>query len=917
MAIIKCKMCGGDVVLTEDKTVGICEYCGSTMTFPKITDEQRTAAFNRGNAFRRAGEFDKALAVYERIVADDDTDAEAHWCCALCRFGIEWVEDPNTYEYVPTCHRASFDSFLEDVDYLAALEHSDGVTRRQYQKDGARINEVQRGILATSQHEKPFDVFICYKELDDATGERTRDSIDAQEIYYNLTQEGYRVFFSRITLEDKVGTEYEPYIFAALNSAKVMVVLGSKPEYFNAVWVKNEWSRYLTLMHKDRSRLLLPCYKNMDPYDLPDQLSVLMSYDMTKIGFMQDLLRGIRKVLRKDEPKPTVKEPVIIQQSAGPNADSLTKRAFIFLEVKDWQNASEYCERVLDQDPENAMAYLGKLMTALRVAKREELKDCEEPFDGRIDYKLALRYGDDALRDELEGYNAAIRARIEEKRLTGIYNEIQNATQRARTESEWLALAERFAALGEFRDAQRQAENCRKKGKTAKNAAAFDKAAAAMSEASTAEAYEDAARLFDALPGFRDAEQKAAQCRGKAEEVRRKAEELRQKAEAEEQRRREALEAKAQKKAEEAQRKAEELRQKAEAEEQRRREAKEARAQKKAERAAQAVAAVPTQSKKPLVFALLAVVVIAAGILAWKLPEIRQERAYKQAVALLEAEDYEAASVAFSRLGDYKDSGEKASKAAEMKINSERAQRYKEAEAALLEGDFAFAITEFEKLGDFGQSAERAMTVKADLLRNAQIGDIIYWGHFEQNCEESDGPENIEWIVLDVEDDKLLVISKKVLSRCSFSIIYNRATWWVSNAKNWLNKDFYDQAFTVAEKSSIKETIVSPDPNPNYNTYQGKESKDRIFLLSVSEAEKYFSSDEKRSAEPTKYVELIKNGYGASSGNWWLRTSGKDEEHNACVNSNGRIVYDGIGTSYWAESGIRPAMWIDLDRIGE
>ena len=308
---------------------------------------------------------------------------------------------------------------------------------------------------------------------------------------------------------------------------------------------------------------------------------------------------------------------------------------------------------------------------------------------------------------------------------------------------------------------------------------------------------------------------------------------------------------------------------------------------------------------------------IAAGILAWKLPEIRQERAYKQAVALLEAEDYEAASVAFSRLGDYKDSGEKASKAAEMKINSERAQRYKEAEAALLEGDFAFAITEFEKLGDFGQSAERAMTVKADLLRNAQIGDIIYWGHFEQNCEESDGPENIEWIVLDVEDDKLLVISKKVLSRCSFSIIYNRATWWVSNAKNWLNKDFYDQAFTVAEKSSIKETIVSPDPNPNYNTYQGKESKDRIFLLSVSEAEKYFSSDEKRSAEPTKYVELIKNGYGASSGNWWLRTSGKDEEHNACVNSNGRIVYDGIGTSYWAESGIRPAMWIDLDRIGE
>ena len=152
MAVIKCKMCGGDMELSLEKTFGICEYCGSTMTLPKVSDEQRTAAFNRGNHFRRMGEFDKALAVYERIVAEDDTDAEAHWCCALCRYGIEYVEDPVSYEWLPTCHRASFDSFLEDVDYLAALEHSDGITRRQYQKDAAKIAEVQRGILATSQN---------------------------------------------------------------------------------------------------------------------------------------------------------------------------------------------------------------------------------------------------------------------------------------------------------------------------------------------------------------------------------------------------------------------------------------------------------------------------------------------------------------------------------------------------------------------------------------------------------------------------------------------------------------------------------------------------------------------------------------------------------------------------------------------
>ena len=257
MAIIHCKTCGGSVELSQDKTFGTCECCGNTMTFPKVSDEQRAAAFNRGNHFRRIGEFDKALAVYERIVREEEENAEAHWCCALCRFGIEYVEDPATFEWLPTCHRASFDSFLEDVDYKAALEYSDGVTRRQYMKDAAKIAEVQRSILATSQNTEPYDVFLCYKETDDS-GERTRDSLLAQEIYYELTEQGRKVFYAKISLEDVAGAQYEPYIFAALNSARVMVVVGTNPAYLNGVWVKNEWSRFLAMMKKDRNKLLLP-----------------------------------------------------------------------------------------------------------------------------------------------------------------------------------------------------------------------------------------------------------------------------------------------------------------------------------------------------------------------------------------------------------------------------------------------------------------------------------------------------------------------------------------------------------------------------------------------------------------------------------------------------------------------------------
>ena len=379
MAIIKCKMCGGDIELSPDKTFGTCEFCGSTMTFPKVDDEQRAAAFNRGNHFRRIGEFDKALAVYERIVQEDDTDAEAHWCCALCRFGIEYVEDPNTYEWLPTCHRLSFDSFLEDVDYLSAVEHSDGVTRRQYQKDAARIAEVQRGILAASRNAEPFDVFICYKESNE-NGERTRDSALAQDIYYQLTEQGRRVFFARITLEDVAGSEYEPYIFAALNSAKVMVVVGTKSEHLNAVWVKNEWSRFLALMKKDRRKLLLPCYRDMDPYDMPEQLSVLQSYDMAKIGFIQDLTRGIAKVLDADR-KPA--QTVIVQENANVgNTGALLDRGMMALEDGDWQKADGFFEEVLNQNAKCAEAYVGKALAEAKCRSLEAFIQSRLAYSG-------------------------------------------------------------------------------------------------------------------------------------------------------------------------------------------------------------------------------------------------------------------------------------------------------------------------------------------------------------------------------------------------------------------------------------------------------------------------------------------------------------------------------------------------------
>ena len=222
MAIFKCKMCGGTLEINNNETVAVCEYCGTKQTLPKLDDERKINLYDRANHFRRNNEYDKAMSIYEQILSEDTSDAEAYWSLVLCKYGIEYVDDPATKKKIPTIHRVSYDSILKDSDYLAALSYADPIAKEEYQTEAKQIADIQNNFLSISQKEEPFDIFICYKETD-ANGKRTQDSVLAQEIYSNLTDKGYKVFFSRITLESKLGSRYEPYIFAAFVFAQTQI----------------------------------------------------------------------------------------------------------------------------------------------------------------------------------------------------------------------------------------------------------------------------------------------------------------------------------------------------------------------------------------------------------------------------------------------------------------------------------------------------------------------------------------------------------------------------------------------------------------------------------------------------------------------------------------------------------------------
>ena len=486
MSVFKCKMCGGSLSVQDGATVAECEYCGTTQTVPTSNDEVIVNLFNRANNLRLKGDFDKALEVYEKILDRDNTQAEAHWGVVLCKYGVEYVEDPLTKERIPTCHRTQVESILTDTDYQAVLQYADSTSRAVYEEQAVAINRLQKKILEIVKSEKPFDVFICYKETDES-GARTKDSVIANEIYHELTNSGLKVFFAAITLENKLGQEYEPYIFAALTSAKVMLVLGTKEDYFKSVWVRNEWSRYLHLMKTDRTtkRTLIPCFRDMDAYALPDEFAHLQALDMASIAFMPDLTRNIQKLIGgTSSPKQNV--PTSDLSSPATQIEPLLKRAFMMIEDGEFKRADELLETVLNNDPENARAYLGKFMCDLQVVSDEEIgMNFTTKKSQNLNYKKALRFADDNLKNQLDDYPYRYACNLQQSK-------------------DYVGAANEFRRLADYKDSRNKVEGCVE----LENARVY---ALGLYEMES-ENYLKAIPIFQGISGYKDSDAKANEC---------------------------------------------------------------------------------------------------------------------------------------------------------------------------------------------------------------------------------------------------------------------------------------------------------------------------------------------------------------------------------------------------------------------
>ncbi|MGN0313561.1 MAG: TIR domain-containing protein, partial [Fusicatenibacter sp.] len=401
MITFKCKMCGRDLIPIEGNTTVECKFCSTMQTIATADSEKEAKLFNRANRLRMAAEFDKAAGVYESIVSEFPEEAEAYWGLCLCAYGIEYVDDPASGRKIPTCQRTLPESIMDSSNFEMACEYADGVARKLYREEAKAIDRLQRDILAIVANEEPYDVFICYKETDNS-GNRTVDSVLGRDIYDALTAKGMKVFFARITLEDKLGQQYEPYIYAALHSAKVMLALGTSFEHFDAVWVKNEWSRFLDMASRDKTKTLIPCYKDIDAYDIPKEFRNLQAQDMNKLGWLQDLTFVVEKLCGKNKKGASSTETAVIQKTVPSELENLLKRGNLALENKQWKQALVFFDAALNLDAEYAIAYLGIACAKNECASKEDLM--KKGFFGRNSVELSnvMRFADSKMKAWVE-----------------------------------------------------------------------------------------------------------------------------------------------------------------------------------------------------------------------------------------------------------------------------------------------------------------------------------------------------------------------------------------------------------------------------------------------------------------------------------------------------------------------------------
>lgn len=204
-------------------------------------------------------------------------------------------------------------------------------------------------------------------------------------------------------------------------------------------------------------------------------------------------------------------------------------------------------------------------------------------------------------------------------------------------------------------------------------------------------------------------------------------------------------------------------------------------------------------------------------------------------------------------------------------------------------------------------------------VRQFRDGEIVRFGHFEQDNNLNNGAEEIEWIVMGVFDGYVDLLSCYILDVVPYHNEYTTVTYDKSDIHKYLNSAFLHSSFSAQEQSFMLELTLPPTLNPEYSeTDQGREVKGKVYLPSLSKAIEFFTTDERLRCAGTAYAKARGLHVGETGGSpWWTRTMGADAFNAAIIRNNGLVNYEGwnvTGADYY-DIGFRPCIRVSTEAL--
>ena len=425
---LACSICGGEVIVGEDGTLGTCMGCGNSLPYPK-TDIKK---HNRVTYLRNNYDFEKAGAIAAALIEDNSEDCTAYIEAFLCDYGIRYIR--NGSERTPVCSVAADSNVKENSNYKKAVYYAPAEEQQKYEVIAAAVEGAVEAYNNAISAEEPYDIFVLTRE-----GVSVDDDLEGEKLFLRFTENlGFRVFYAPEMLKDKSPAEKAAITAYALENSRIMLPIFKTESDCVDGYMNYAVNKFSLEAANNEEKSVFPIFNAgvLNFQQLPEALVWSdIAFDYSDSEFMREISEKVEGILKPEE---AAVVPDAIVTATAANKENLIKRAYMFLEDGEYETADTYFDKILDIDIEDSRAYIGKLLASCKLKSEDEIPNLPQTVTDDKNFIKALRFATPEQKARYEALNGAIVERIESEK-----KRIAEEHQRLKAEREELENIER------------------------------------------------------------------------------------------------------------------------------------------------------------------------------------------------------------------------------------------------------------------------------------------------------------------------------------------------------------------------------------------------------------------------------------------------------------------------------------------